>query len=82
MFFTVFRQGGFFERLIATGNVAQGADLFLKFQAETAIDGFCPVCVLHGKLMKGNDNFVTVYEGKKYKFVGFEEQKMFIENLH
>lgn len=49
-------------------------------KAETAINGFCPVCVIHGMAMKGSDHFVTEYKGKLYKFVGFKEQKMFIED--
>jgi len=49
-------------------------------KAETAIKGFCPVCVIHGMVMKGSDHFVTEYKGKVYKFAGFNEQKTFIEN--
>ena len=49
-------------------------------KAQTAISGFCPVCVIHGMAMKGSNNFVTEYKGKVYKFVGLKEQKMFIEN--
>lgn len=45
-----------------------------------AIGGFCPVCVIHGKMMKGSDNFVTLYQGKIYKFPGIEQQKMFLED--
>ena len=49
-------------------------------KAELAINGYCPVCVIHGMANKGNDNFVTVYKGKLYKFAGFDQQKMFIDN--
>ncbi|MBI3601341.1 MAG: hypothetical protein HY209_00360 [Candidatus Omnitrophica bacterium] len=45
-----------------------------------AIDGFCPVCVLSGKKNKGNDHFVTEYNGKIYKFAGMKQQKEFLED--
>jgi YHS domain-containing protein len=47
---------------------------------ETAIHGFCPVCVINGMKMKGKDNFTTEYNGKVYKFVGIDQQKMFIND--
>lgn len=49
-------------------------------KVETAINGFCPVCVIKGAAIKGSDNFVTVYKGKLYKFAGFNQQKMFIQD--
>ena len=49
-------------------------------KTKVAISGYCPVCVIHGMAMKGKDHFVTEYKGKVYKFVGFNEQKTFIEN--
>lgn len=50
-------------------------------KANVAISGYCPVCLINGgKVVKGNNNFVTEYDGKVYKFLGFEQQKMFFEN--
>jgi len=48
--------------------------------AETAIQGFCPVCVINGMKVKGKDNFTTEYNGKVYKFAGFDQQKEFIND--
>ncbi len=48
--------------------------------APVAIKGFCPVCIINNMYMEGNDNFVTVYKGKTYKFVGFDQQKMFLND--
>ncbi len=45
---------------------------------ETAIHGFCPVCVINGMKVKGKDNFTTEYKGKVYKFAGIDQQKMFL----
>lgn len=59
---------------------AMMGDMKEDSKAQTAISGFCPVCVIHGMAMKGSNNFVTEYKGKVYKFAGFNEQKMFIEN--
>jgi len=49
-------------------------------QAAVGIDGFCPVCVIKGKMMKGNDHFVTEYKGVVYKFPSMAQQKMFLDN--
>ncbi len=43
-------------------------------------DGFCPVCSIHGKMSKGTEDFVTVYEGKKYMFADMSHQKAFLDN--
>lgn len=48
--------------------------------SEVAIHGFCPVCVLEGEKVRGNDHFITEYKGKVYKFAGFDQQKMFLDN--
>lgn len=48
--------------------------------APTAIGGFCPVCLIHGKMMKGSDQFTTLYNGKVYKFPSIEQQKMFVND--
>lgn len=45
-----------------------------------ALDGYCPVAIHKGMYLKGNDHFVTEYNGKVYKFVKFEAQKAFLEN--
>jgi YHS domain-containing protein len=49
-------------------------------QTGVGIDGFCPVCVIKGKMMKGSDNFVTEYKGVIYKFPSMAQQKMFLDN--
>ncbi len=47
---------------------------------KVAIDGHCPVCIIGGKVVDGNKNFATEYKGKVYYFVGFDQQKMFIND--
>ena len=47
---------------------------------KVALEGACAVCVYSGKMMKGNDNFVTMYKGKLYKFPGMKQQKAFLNN--
>lgn len=47
---------------------------------EDGINGFCPICIFKGKYMAGNDNFITTYKGKRYKFVGIDQQKKFIDD--
>ena len=49
-------------------------------QGKVAIDGHCPVCIIGGKVVDGNKNFATEYKGKVYYFVGFDQQKMFIND--
>jgi YHS domain-containing protein len=71
--------------LLATGFIAlRPAISYAQEQEaakpEVAISGFCPVCVLKGAAVKGSDNYVTEYKGKIYKFAGFDQQKMFIED--
>ncbi len=55
-------------------------DMKENSKVETAISGYCPVCVIHGMPMKGIDHFITEYKGKLYKFSNIEMQKAFIEN--
>ena len=43
-----------------------------------AIDGHCPVCIMHGKDAMGSPHFATEYKGKVYYFVGFDQQKEFL----
>ncbi len=47
-------------------------------QPEVAIEGYCPVCLIHGMMNKGSDNFTTEYKGKVYKFPAMEQQKAFL----
>lgn len=49
-------------------------------KASVAIDGFCPVCISKGMVVKGKPKFSTEYKGKVYYFPGFEQQKMFIND--
>ena len=48
--------------------------------SETAIHGYCPVCVINGMKVKGKDHFTTEYKGKVYKFAGIDQQKMFLND--
>ena len=48
--------------------------------SEIGASGYCPVCLIQGMVMKGNDHFVSEYNGKVYKFFNLEMQKEFIEN--
>ena len=54
--------------------------MMMKDNAMVAISGYCPVCIIHGNMKKGMDNYTTEYNGKVYKFAGFEQQKKFIDS--
>lgn len=45
-----------------------------------AIDGFCPIALHEGTLMKGKSEFVAIYKEKKYMFVNAQAKAMFLEN--
>ena len=49
-------------------------------KSDVGASGYCPVCLMQGMVMKGNDHFVSEYNGKVYKFSNLEMQKEFIEN--
>jgi len=51
-----------------------------KDDTETALSGYCPVCLLDDALVEGKSNFVTEYKGKVYRFAGFEQQKKFLDD--
>ena len=45
---------------------------------ETALDGYCPVCLVKAdKLVKGSARFQSVHDGKRYLFPGAEQKKTF-----
>jgi len=44
-----------------------------------AINGYCPVCVVNGKLMEGSKDFSEVFNGIEYRFPGEKQHKMFRE---
>ena len=56
------------------------AMMMKKDGKEVAISGFCPVCVMHGMMNKGTDQFTYEYEGKIYMFAGADQLKMFKDN--
>ena len=62
------------------GMMKDSAMMMNNMKTETAIDGFCPVCLVHGMKMKGSDDYVTTYNGTKYMFSALEMQKEFVEN--
>lgn len=48
---------------------------------ETALNGYCPVCIVKSdKLVKGDPAYSSVYDGKKYLFPSGEQKTMFDEN--
>ena len=49
-------------------------------KATTALDGFCPVCLLNGNKIMGNPEFASVYEGKTYMFSSADTKAMFDAN--
>lgn len=51
-----------------------------KDMGNVAIGGHCPVCIMHGQDAMGNPHFATEYKGKIYYFVGFDQQKEFLNN--
>src|SRR2546421_13113828 len=56
------------------------SDLQNSSEGEAAIDGYCPVCIMKGDLVKGNSKYSATYKGKKYLFDTSEDKKMFLEN--
>ncbi len=47
----------------------------------TALDGYCPVCIVKAdKLVRGTPAYSSVYDGKKYLFPSEEQKTMFDEN--
>lgn len=48
--------------------------------SEEAVDGYCPVCIMKGELVKGNSRYSATYKGKKYLFDTNEDKRMFLEN--
>lgn len=70
------------EKMEGSHGKMEGSHGMMEDQGSTkvAIHGFCPVCVIHGKMMKGSDNFVTEYKGVVYKFPSIDQQKMFLDN--
>lgn len=70
---------GVVPSLAAEGSHMEGSHMDAG-KADVAIDGHCPVCISGGKVVGGNKNFATEYKGKVYYFVGFDQQKMFIND--
>lgn len=70
---------GVISSFAAEGSHMEGSHMDVA-QADVAIDGHCPVCIIGGKVVGGNKNFATEYKGKAYYFVGFDQQKMFIND--
>jgi YHS domain-containing protein len=48
--------------------------------SDYAVDGYCPVCIMKGDLVKGNPKYTATYKGKKYMFDTNEDKKMFQQN--
>jgi YHS domain-containing protein len=51
-----------------------------EMNTPTAIDGYCAVCLMNGKKVKGSDEHSALYKGKKYMFDSAEDRKTFIED--
>ena len=50
-------------------------------EAEPALGGYCPVCLVKmNKLVEGNAQFSSTYDGKTYLFPQAKQKKMFDEN--
>ncbi len=50
-------------------------------QADVALSGYCPVCVLDmKKWVKGDPRFNVVQDGKTYLFPSDEQRQLFLEN--
>lgn len=60
--------------------VAGAASAFAA-QPTTALDGYCPVCLVKmNKLVQGDERFSSVFDGKTYLFPGVEQKRMFDAN--
>ncbi|MEM9366265.1 MAG: hypothetical protein AAGD07_09720 [Planctomycetota bacterium] len=47
----------------------------------TALQGYCPVCVIEmKKWVKGSPQFAASYDGKRYLFPGEEQKQMFLKD--
>jgi len=68
----------FLTGLMPVVALAQGSG---SERPETALDGFCPVCIVKAdKLVKGDPAYSSVYDGKRYLFPSDEQKQMFDEN--
>ena len=68
------------DMMMKSDGMKGGTMMADNMKPQVAISGYCPVCLMHGKLNKGMDNFTTEYKGKVYKFTGIDMQKMFLKN--
>lgn len=58
-----------------------GSSLALATDPEPALDGYCPVCLVKmDKLVKGDEKFSSVFDGKTYLFPSVEQKRMFDAN--
>lgn len=48
--------------------------------ADLALDGNCPVCLVNDKLVPGKPEYASVHDGLRYLFPGAEQKRMFDEN--
>ena len=78
----IFLMGVFmaFGLMVTAPVISRADDTMMKDNAVVAISGYCPVCIIHGNMKKGLDNYVTEYDGKIYKFAGFKQQKTFMDD--
>ncbi len=61
------------------GSQMKGSAMAEK-KGDVAIGGYCPVCILGGKYVKGDSKFSTEYKGKTYYFPGAEQQEKFVND--
>jgi len=68
----------FLTGLIPVVALAQGSG---SETPETALSGYCPVCIVKmDKLVKGDPAYSSVYDGRKYLFPSDEQKTMFDAN--
>ena len=64
----------------ATNRTVQNGGSTSK-QADVALSGYCPVCVLDmKKWVKGDPRFNVVQDGKTYLFPSDEQRQLFLKN--
>ncbi len=61
--------------------LVMGSSLAWAAGPEPALGGYCPVCLVKmDKLVKGEPNFSSTFDGRTYLFPGVEQKRMFDAN--
>ena len=63
------------------GILLMGTTSILADQPSPALDGYCPVCLIKmDKLVKGDEAYSSIHDGKRYLFPGADQKRTFDKN--